>query len=386
MYLAYVNKVYADSTLPAVNFSLHNGYGLALAGAQVDLYMQVKDPLFASDTLLQNFGLTKNKNLTIHLIRARRWLGIKTNQWFYLHVFRAIRRTENLQAVISRDPGALPYLARLHDRKKIPVFYQPHNYYLDLSRRPDINPKNAQKYHLIEKTFLFKMDGILCLQKEQAALYRQDLSANVFCTPAGMLAYKSTPSRNNTQIQLVYIGSLQHKKGIDIILQACARVQKCKFELVLIGGRNEAEIRNARARVDKLNLQHRVTSTGWIPYREVQGYLRSADLGIIPLQDTFYNRYLTAPNKLFDYFSHGIPVIASDLPSIRSFVSESDGCLFFEPGNVDDCAQKIELFVSDASYQKELRRRVTQSAPRFLWQRQAERMLRCIDECRVRSR
>ena len=38
-------------------------------------------------------------------------------------------------------------------------------------------------------------------------------------------------------------------------------------------------------------------------------------IGLVPLQDTFYSRYLTCPVKALDCLSHGLPVVASELPS-----------------------------------------------------------------------
>jgi glycosyltransferase involved in cell wall biosynthesis len=48
-----------------------------------------------------------------------------------------------------------------------------------------------------------------------------------------------------------------------------------------------------------------------------------ASLGIVPLQDSYYNRALTCPVKALDSLSHHLPVIASDLPTTRAVLADA---------------------------------------------------------------
>ncbi len=78
---------------------------------------------------------------------------------------------------------------------------------------------------------------------------------------------------------------------------------------------------------------------GFLPFPELTKIISSADVGIVPLLPTPFGE-LCQPNKLFDYISLKIPVIAPQLPAIVETFDES--CvMFYEAGSSKDMAQGI---------------------------------------------
>ena len=384
MRVVYLNKVYVDSTLPAVNFSFFNAYALAQAGAESILVAQKKDRVFDEYTLYSQFNLSPIDNFTILIFPQKRYLGIKTNQWFYLQALRDIHKLHKQQKIdvlISRDPGALPYMVRLKRKTSISIIYQPHNFYVDLSLRPDVNPKNARKYQFLEKKYIPKLDGVLCLQGAQAQWFRKYFTEqNISVAKPGLIHIKKV-NKNRFHKKLIgYIGSLQSQKGVDILLEAFILLAKQSFSLLFIGGRNEEEVLAIEKKIDKLKLAESVRVTGWIPFHEVESYLDSISVGILPLKETFYNQYLTAPNKIFDYLSRGIPIVASDLPAIREFLNNDEDSIFFNPQSAQSLANAIlKLFSSEHNYAK-FCDNALRAADAFLWKSRAQIMLEEIDK------
>ncbi len=380
--VAYVNKVRMDESLPAVNFTLFNAIGLAEAGAETLLYVQKKNAVFSENDLFSRFNCNPPGQLSLFLMPEKRILGIKTNQWFYLSVFRSLRKEnlkKNLTAVISRDPGALPYLARFKKKTGVPVFYQPHNFYLDLSLQPDLNPKNSRKYHLLESRYLKHLTGLLCLQDSQAAWYRKFLPGlPVYPAMPGLVRLHEDRGALPEGVPVIgYSGSLQLKKGIETLLKAASLLvqRQIAFRLLLIGGRNEAEISPVRELVRNLDLEKVVTITGWIPFSEVEQHLRTLSAGVIPLTNAFYNRYLTAPNKFFDYLSMGIPVVASDLPAVRDFMTDGSEGFLVPPENEEALADALVRLIADQGLNRKFRESARETAGKFLWKKRGEAMI-----------
>jgi len=67
---------------------------------------------------------------------------------------------------------------------------------------------------------------------------------------------------------------------------------------------------------------------GHVPHDELADYYRQFDIGLILYRDTSLNFRFCAPNKLYEYWSHGIPVVAHRLPGLTPvFVIPEQGRL-----------------------------------------------------------
>jgi len=77
-----------------------------------------------------------------------------------------------------------------------------------------------------------------------------------------------------------------------------------------------------RDELDALCRRPRVQWVGPKPAPELGGYLQVADVGLVPYADSAFNRG-SFPLKILEYLAAGLPVVATDLPSVRWFDSES---------------------------------------------------------------
>jgi glycosyltransferase involved in cell wall biosynthesis len=72
--------------------------------------------------------------------------------------------------------------------------------------------------------------------------------------------------------------------------------------------------------VKEHDLGPRVRLMPRMPYERMMAYTRNADLGLSLDKDTNLNYRYSLPNKLFDYFRAGIPVLVTDLPEVAAVV------------------------------------------------------------------
>lgn len=139
-------------------------------------------------------------------------------------------------------------------------------------------------------------------------------------------------------------GSMLKRYGPDVLVRALPEVlQHVRVNLYLIG--DGEYLPTVRAEVRRLGLQDHVTFTGRVPPEDIPAYMTQATVGVLPFLADGYMRYVV-PNKLFDYVAHGVPVVAADLPGIRSYFDDTQ-VTYFKPGDSADLAMKIVGLLSD---------------------------------------
>ncbi len=116
----------------------------------------------------------------------------------------------------------------------------------------------------------------------------------------------------------VYLGNLARYR-IDVAwIEGLARAMP-ELEILLIGTAGLGEV-GGLGLCDLPNI-HRLG-----PYApsELPAFLKASDVALIPFLDNDHTRS-SSPLKLWEYIAAGLPVVARDLPALRSAAQEVDG-------------------------------------------------------------
>jgi glycosyltransferase involved in cell wall biosynthesis len=120
------------------------------------------------------------------------------------------------------------------------------------------------------------------------------------------------------EILFIYQGGLSKGRGIQIILDAFARVD-AKRHIVFMGrGPLEEVIREYEKTFSNIHFHVAVKP------EEVLRYTSSADIGVSIIENTCLSYYYSLPNKVFEYLLSGVPMIVSDFPEMGKFVDENN--------------------------------------------------------------
>jgi glycosyltransferase involved in cell wall biosynthesis len=87
---------------------------------------------------------------------------------------------------------------------------------------------------------------------------------------------------------------------------------------------------------------------------------------------------LTAPSKLFDYLSGGIPVVASDLPSLSDFIRHDDEALLVPPGDIDGASEALSVLMREPERFQRISRNALARAHDLTWKKSTARMVEFI--------
>lgn len=112
-----------------------------------------------------------------------------------------------------------------------------------------------------------------------------------------------------------------------------------------------------------------------VPNVEVPAWIRACDVVTIPWPRNEFSAYFTSPMKLFEYLAAGVPIVSSDLPSIREIVTHGDTAWLVEPGNPRALATGITRLLSDTTLGERLAARGRQLVERHTWADRARRVI-----------
>lgn len=154
----------------------------------------------------------------------------------------------------------------------------------------------------------------------------------------------------NGRFTLIYHGLQTERYGLDLILQAVARLKNELPDIrVLLHGGGEYH-QTLETMVNDLDISESVEfRTNLIDVVDLPYLINSADVGVVPYRrDVFTDGIL--PTKLMEYVALGIPVIAARTPIIEMYFDD-EMVEFFSPGNVDELVASISKL-----YREPLRR------------------------------
>jgi len=172
---------------------------------------------------------------------------------------------------------------------------------------------------------------------------------------------------------VAYAGHLYPWKGVDVLLEALARVPNAQG-LIVGGHAEEPDLGRLKALAEGLGVSRRVEFAGIVEPSRVAEFLQRADILALPNPASAISTRFTSPLKLFEYMSAGRAIVASDLPSIREVLHHEVDALLVAPGDPGALAAAIERLVAQPGLSARLARGAFDVALDYSWDRRAERL------------
>ena len=176
-------------------------------------------------------------------------------------------------------------------------------------------------------------------------------------------------------LQVGYVGHLYEGRGVETLVQAARSLPELDFHLV---GGTESDVARWRA----ADIPNNVSIHGYVPYERVAKYYQRFDILTAPYAERVYTAggaetsAVMCPLKLYEYLSAGKPIVATDLPAVRTVVSPEVHALLVPPSNVAAFADALRRLSRDESLRTRL---ATMARQRFLeqgtWHARAARLL-----------
>ena len=160
-------------------------------------------------------------------------------------------------------------------------------------------------------------------------------------------------ARSDDEFVMCYPGTLSHHQGLDIAIEAVGLLRERfpELRLQLIGDGPERE--NLKRLIRERGLENQVLLTGLVSMEKVAEIMARIDLGIVPKRaDSFGNEAFST--KVMEFMAMNVPVLASRT-KIDEYYFNDRIVQFFESGNAEDLAEKIQLLIEHPERRAELR-------------------------------
>lgn len=206
--------------------------------------------------------------------------------------------------------------------------------YIHLSDRVIVVTNSAKEYYI--NTYSVKPEKIVVVPNTVRERFYQDYKLD-----------KKIIERFKGKFNFLYLGETGRRRGmfelIDAMKKAIAR--GVEANLIIVGTSKDETL--LKEKVKKNNLEKKVFIEGWKDFGLFQSYLTVSDVGVCPLHRNIHHD-TTFANKIFQYASFGLPVVASNSTAQKRVLDKMQCGLFHEAKNVDDLAEKlIEIYKKD---------------------------------------
>lgn len=174
-----------------------------------------------------------------------------------------------------------------------------------------------------------------------------------------------------------YIGTLDFHKQLGVLIDAFNELiqQQSNLYLVIIG--DGPALAKLTDKVKDLGLTTKVELRGWIQHDQINENLNCFDLAIHHYANTYMN-----PLKIFEYLSAGLPVIAPDIPSVRSVFHDRED-LLITGSSYEEVRNAINEVITNQNLREKLSNNqhlIHEIEGNYTWKKYTERIIAKIKD------
>lgn len=355
-------------------FAAKSAEAFANQGLEVEILVPRRRGVDAQ-TAYEYFDVKRNfKIVELPIFDVFGVLPAKLAFWInYFNFSRACRaylkRTATALDVVYSNEALPLYFASRVSAISNRLFYEMHDY-----------PES--KLWFFNK-FLKKMRWVLVHNKWKAEKLK-GVFENAFCEPnaVDINAFDIKTSTEEARRTLglpegkkiaVYTGHLYDWKGVDTLAEAAKTLSE-EFLTVFVGGTDKDAVEFKKRYASSSN----ILVVGHRKHSEIPLWQRSADVLVLPNSGKqAISLYYTSPMKLFEYMASKKPIIASNIPSIREILDETNAVLV-PPDDSKAIADAIKRVVADQKTVGELADKAFVDVASHTWDKRAERIIAVI--------
>jgi len=369
---------------------VNTAYALAQMGHKVTLYTK-RMKLENTEEVLAFYGVEPHENMSIVPIFAK----LRKNPLLRQLSDYRFRKTlvDDLKKncsrekcfVIIRDEEGLKLFDKYGSILQHPnrrLIYESHRIcysfaeerLLDNNKKRRRNIRTISRLKSVETRAIGEAHGILCVSKglQDEVLSRFKTKAPSIVLPSGT-GLKATRDDGTRDIDILFMGKPIERNGIFDLIAAMEYLPE--YKLCVVGG-DKKSIAACKQTAAEKGVLERIAFEGFVEPSKTAQYLAHARAGVCPLPvgKSLISEIYGSPMKILEMMVHGIPVVSTDIPSVRELVDHNKTALLVEPGNRRALADAIRTILTDSLLAKRLVTESYAKAKKYCWGNRAKRL------------
>jgi len=151
-----------------------------------------------------------------------------------------------------------------------------------------------------------------------------------------------------------YVGSLVNYEGLDLLLEAIAKVRLTSvtnFKMLVIGDGRESN--NLRRQAKRLKILDLVVFVGRVAHEEVTSYYSLIDIVPLPRRGEKVCE-IVSPLKPFEAMAMGKTLLVSDVAALAEIVKHGETGFIHKKDDVEDITDKLAFLLSNPKSREEM--------------------------------
>lgn len=284
---------------------------------------------------------------------------------------------KKVDILVSNDLDTLlaNYLVSVIRRKTL--VYDSHEYFTGV---PEIQHRKfvLHAWLGIEKLVFPKLNHIYTVNNSIAKIYEGQYKKQISVVRNVPVKIKKEnwPTRHDLglptdkKIIILQGAGINVHRGAEEALEAMCYVNDA---LLLIAGSGDV-IQTLKKMA--AGLEDKVMFKPKMPYEELMGYTRNADLGLSFDKDISLNYRYSLPNKLFDYIQAEIPVLCSNLIEVANVVTTWDIGTIIESHDPIHIAKKINEILQNDNQLKVWKQNLSKASKELCWEKEETALMK----------
>ena len=210
-------------------------------------------------------------------------------------------------------------------------------------------------------------DGLRELAQETAPDVKMDV------IPDGLDLNRFEPASREPcpeRVRILTIGRLIPRKGFQFLIRALPKIVENAahaFEIEIVGdGPYQKELLKLAADLD---VTEHIRFAGSVPYAELPGKYRDADIFILP------SLAEGMPLVVLEAMGTGLPIVASRVQGIEELVAEDVNGALFDPGDADGLARSLVKLINAGKRRVEMGEASVERVKPYDWKHVADAYL-----------